>query len=123
MKKLSALLLATLVCGVAYAVSIEFTTYSATTIGDLKTTVSDDGVTTSTRIEFSGSGLVPLMKFLPEVVDENGPVKHMRMFNITNAGQPGVTDEATTSIYIECESDNAVGAKCNITIIKGAIPG
>ncbi len=64
------------------------------------------------------------MALLPRVSDEKGPVKNMRIMSITNAGEDGVAQDKTSSIYIECKSEDSKSApECNITIIKGVIPG
>jgi hypothetical protein len=125
MKKTMLLLAGTfLFAAVAHAVSIDFETFAAIEIGDLKTEASDDGVTVSHSIEFSGPGLHSFMALLPAVRDEHGPVPTKRMLSITNVGQSGVADDKATSIYIECNSAKKSDApKCNITIIKGVIPG
>ncbi len=49
-----------LIGSIATAVSIEFTTFTATKIGTLTTIQGSDY--TESRIEFSGPGLKPLMK-------------------------------------------------------------
>ena len=129
MKKIGLGLLAlTLVGSIAHAVSIDFTIYSAVTIGELQINKSEDGKSTYTEIEFSGAGLKPLMALLPEVKSMDGEkevvMENLRMFNITNAGQEGITYENETSIYFECEnSENKDVPNCKILIIKGVIPG
>ena len=109
--------------GSVYAVSVEFPSYSAVHIGELKTMKSDDY--TQTSIAFSGPGLKAFMALLPYAVDtetgETMPSK--RMLSITNMGE-GVAVDKATAIYIECDNSRAADAPaCNITIIVGAMPG
>lgn len=125
MKKTALVLLAVFISA-AYAVSIDFATFEAVTISDLKTESFDDGSTVEHSIEFSGPGLAGLMALLPEVKDFEGEqevvVENMRMLSITNAGQPGVSPDKTTAIFFECDKENGE-IKCSIRIIKGTIPG
>lgn len=124
MKLLIAILLSGMVFGsLAFAVSIDFTTFAAVKISELETTVSEDGLTKSTNIEFSGNGLRPLMALLPKVTEEGKRVKNLRMFSITNAGQEGVEEDETTAIFFECRTEENTAPTCGITIFKGVIPG
>src|SRR5688572_15596903 len=104
--KLSYMVLAAalLISGTAQAVSIDFPVYTAKSVSNLETVASEDGTTSSTSIEFKGSGLKGFMRSLPQVKNERGElVKGLRMLRITNAGERGVADDEATSIYIKCE--------------------
>jgi hypothetical protein len=120
----SALACTLLLGSLAYAVSIDFKTYVAVSISELKTTQSDDGLTTETSIEFSGPGLAPFMALLPKASEFGKVMNDVRMLKITNFEQTGVAPDKATSIYLECRVAKKHDApKCSIVIEKGVQPG
>ena len=128
MKKIHAILgtLAIATGAVSYAVSIEMKTLTAVSISDVKTTISDSGTTTETRLDFSGPGLKFLMDLLPKALDgENNerPLSDLRVLKITNFGQPGINEHNSTTIYLECSTRRSPVPSCSVTVFKGDQPG